>query len=56
MISNQIEAYKKLKSIRRFMPRNTVKTIAGQIKSGNVDAAFKGMKSVMEKRRKHRGE
>lgn len=55
MQSNQIEAYKRLKTIRRFLPGNTVKTIAGQIKSGNVDAACKGMKSAMEKRRRSVG-
>ena len=39
------ELMKELNSIKKYIPYNTFRTIKGQIKSGNVDAARTGIRS-----------
>lgn len=43
------ELMKELDSIKRYIPYNTFRTIKGQIKSGNVDAARTGINRIKKK-------
>lgn len=43
------ELMKELNSIKKYIPYNTYRTIKGQMKSGNVEAARRGI-SRMKKR------
>lgn len=45
-----------LKKIKPMVPINTYRTIKGQIKNGNEDAAIKGMQKIMEKYNDNRAE
>lgn len=45
----QIASYKKLKKYRGKLKRSQVKTLAGQIKSGNPQAALKGLENILNK-------
>ena len=43
------ELMKELDSIKRYIPYNTFRTIKGQIKSGNVDAARTGISRIKKR-------
>ena len=43
------ELMKELNSIKKYIPYNTFRTIKGQIKSGNVDAARTGINRIKKK-------
>ena len=40
------ELMKELKSIKKYIPYNTYRTIKGQMKSGNVEAARTGINRI----------
>jgi len=41
------QAYKTLRKYKEYMTRQQLKTLAGQIKSGSVDAAMKGLTKIV---------
>nr|DAP93145.1 MAG TPA: hypothetical protein [Caudoviricetes sp.] len=43
------ELMKELNSIKKYIPYNTFRTIRGQIKSGNVDAARTGINRIKKR-------
>lgn len=43
------ELMKELNSIKKYIPYNTFRTIKGQKKSGNVDAARTGISRIKKK-------
>ncbi len=43
------ELMKELNSIKKYIPYNTFRTIKGQIKSGNADAARTGINRIKKK-------
>ncbi len=43
--------YYELLSIKKEIPRNTYKTILGQIKTGDIQGATIGIKRIKEKRK-----
>lgn len=43
------ELMKKLNSIKKYIPYNTFRTIKGQIKSGNMEAARTGISRIKKR-------
>lgn len=42
-------AYRCLREYKTMLTRQQMKTLAGQIKAGNVSAAMKGLNTIMER-------
>lgn len=54
MTEKQFEARQTLKKCRQYMTSQQIRTLNGQIKSGNIEAAMNGMHTIMA--RKFRGD
>lgn len=48
-MTEQEAAYRCLREYKTTLTRHQTKTLAGQIKAGNVTAAMKGLNTIMER-------
>lgn len=44
------KALYELRNYRSVLTKQEIKTLGGQIKSGNIEAAFKGLQTIIKKR------
>ena len=51
-----VEAYKTLKEYRRHLTRQQIRTLAGQIKAGQGDAAMNGLAKILDRQYDRRKE
>ena len=51
--NEKMNIYNELKEIRKSIPVNTYKTILGQVRSGDIKGAEKGIQRIKERSDKH---
>lgn len=55
-MDNKAEAYRYLRQYSSYLTRQQLRTLAGQIKAGNVDGAIKGLNTILERAGRKVGE
>lgn len=54
-MDNKAEAYRCLRQYSSYLTRQQLRTLSGQIKSGNVDGAMKGLNTILEREERRVG-